>query len=349
VFVKISSLTPCALSLTVAAALMAGCSNGTSSVGGSSGMTPNGFQSPRTISINGMLITAAHPNFGVRNHLVPTVPDKNDKKKVLYQYAANFGDTSSLLVFDYPKSDKQIGSIGDISEIQGECTNVPFGAGKKTFWVTASGTDQIDEFKVGGSNPIKMLSTPSGDVPVGCGMDPATGNLAATIINTGAVVIYTKASGSGTVSQSPLIEAFFAGYDKGGNLYVDGFNNQGTFGLVELKKGSSTWETLSTSNSVEFPGQVQFDGKYVTVNDQEAHDILGYTCKGISCTLERTVLLTGSSDCDQTWIGNGVAFCPDAGNGDVEVYKYPAGGSPIATLTGTAGFASLLAIVQARK
>ncbi|MGA9419276.1 MAG: hypothetical protein WBV40_09005 [Candidatus Cybelea sp.] len=345
---KISSLTLYALSLTAAAALMAGCSNGASSVGASSGMTPNGFQSPRTISINGMLITAAHPSFGVRNHLVPMAPDKNDKKKALYQYAASFGD-GSLAVFDYPKSDKQIGSIGDISEVQGECTNVLFGAGKKTFWVTVSGTDQIDELKVGGSSPIKTLSAPSGDVPVGCGIDPATGNLASTIINNGAVVIYAKATGSGTVSQSPLIEAFFAGYDKGSNLYVDGFNNQDAFGLVELKKGSSTWETLSTSNSVEFPGQVQFDGKYITVNDQEAHDIFGYTCKGTSCTLERTVSLSGSSDCDQTWIGNGVAFCPDAGNGDVEVYKYPAGGSPIATLTGTSGFASLLAIVQARK
>jgi hypothetical protein len=274
-------------------------------------------------------------------------PDKNDKKKALYQYAASFGD-GSLAVFDYPKSDKQIGSIGDISEAQGECANVLFGAGKKTFWVTASGTDQIFEFKVGG-NPIKTLNTPSGDVPVGCGIDPATGNLVATIINTGAVVVYPKASGSGTVSQSPLIEAFFAGYDKGSNLYVDGFNNQDEFGLVELEKGSSTWETLSTSNSVEFPGQVQFDGKYVTVNDQEAHDIFGYTCKGTSCTLKRTVSLSGSSDCDQTWIGNRVVFCPDAGNGDVEVYKYPAGGSPIATLTGTATFAGLLAIVQARK
>jgi hypothetical protein len=345
---KVSSLKPYALSLTAAAAFMAGCSNGASPVGASSGVTPNGFQSPRTMSINGMLITAAHPNFGVRNHLVPMAPDKNDKKKALYQYAASFGD-GSLAVFDYPKSDKQIGSIGNISEAQGACANVLFGAGKKTFWVTASGTDQIDEFKVGGSNPINTLSAPSGDTPVGCAIDPATGNLASTIINNGAVVIYTKASGAGTVSQSPLIEAFFAGYDTDSNLYVDGFNNQDDFGFVELKKGSSTWETLSLSNSIEFPGQVQFDGKYITVNDQEARDIFGYTCKGTSCTLKRTVSLSGSSDCDQTWIGNGVAFCPDAGNGDVEVYKYPAGGSPIATLTGTATFAGLLAIVQARK
>ena len=69
------------------------------------------------------------------------------------------------------------------------------------------------------------------------------------------MVLYANASGSGTVSQSPLIEAFFAGYDTGSNLYVDGFNNQGEFGLVELKKGSSTWETLSLEQLDRVPGQ----------------------------------------------------------------------------------------------
>jgi hypothetical protein len=329
--VKLAILTGYASGVAAAAAMMAGCSSsGGPSYNAPSGVTQYIVHYPRTISINGMLITAAHPKLGVRNYVVPLTPEKQNKKKTLYQYEAT---SSELLEFDYPKSDSPIGETG--SGVQGECTNVIFGAGKKTFWVTASGTDQVDEFKVGGSMPIKTLTTPSGDVPVGCGMDPATGNLAATIINTGAVVVYPKASGSGTVSQSPLIEAFFAGYDKGSNLYVDGFNNQGTFGLVELKKGSSTWETLSTSNSVEFPGQVQFDGTYITVNDQEAHDIFGYTCKGTSCSLKRTVSLSGSSDCDQTWIGIGVVFCPDAGLATGSVYKYPAGGSSIATLSGT--------------
>jgi hypothetical protein len=343
---KISRLTLYALCLTVAGALMAACSNGASSVGAFSGVTPNGFRLPRTVSINGVPITAAHPNFSLRSHFVLTMGDMHNKRKALYQYASNFGE-GSLLEFDYPKSDKEIGEITyGVSEAQGECANVLFGAGKQTFWVTASGADEIEEFKVGGRSSIKTLSTPSGDVPVGCAMDPATGNLATTIINTGAVVVYTKASGSGTVSQSPLIEAFFAGYDKGSNLYVDGFNNQDAFGFVELKKGSSTWETLSTSNSVEFPGQVQFDGKYITVYDQEAHDVFGYTCKGTNCTVKRTVSLSGSPDCNQTWIGIGDLFCPEAG-GDVEVYKYPAGGSPIAILSGT--YAELFGIVEARK
>jgi hypothetical protein len=37
----------------------------------------------------------------------------------------------------------------------------------------------------------------------------------------------------------------------------------------------------------------------------------------------------------QTWIAQNVVYCPDAGNEDAEVYAYPAGGSAIATLTGS--------------
>jgi hypothetical protein len=314
---RISRLLTCALVLGAAAVMTTGCGGGTEA---------------SSFGVN--------PNLGLRSDVVPVMPDKH-KKKMLFQYE---GTSSGILEFDYPKSDRSIGEIGGVA--QGECTNVIYGAGKQIFWATDSGTDQIDEYRVNGSRPIKTLSTPSGDVPVGCAMDPGTGNLAATIINNGAVVIYANASGSGTVSQSPLVEAFFDSYDKNGNLYVDGFNDQGAFGLAELEKGSSTWETLTTSNAIEFPGQVQYDGTYMTVNDQEAHDIFGYTCKGTSCKLKRTVSLSGSSDCDQTWIANGIVFCPDAGNVDGEVYKYPAGGSPVAILT---GYGSPLAIVEVRE
>jgi hypothetical protein len=144
-----------------------------------------------------------------------------------------------------------------------------------------------------------------------------------------------------------LIEVFFPGYDKSGNLYVDGFNSGGTFGFVELPKGKSTWITL-TGASVEFPGNVQFDGKYITVNDQEGHAIYGYTCSGTSCTLERIVSLNGASDCDQTWIAKGYVICPDAGNNGVEIIKYPAGGI-IAHLGGSEGFSEPLGSVQAEK
>ncbi|MGA9273285.1 MAG: hypothetical protein WBV67_07350, partial [Candidatus Cybelea sp.] len=203
--------------------------------------------------------------------------------------------------------DASIGSISGVMEAQGECTNALFGSGKKTFWVTSSTSTPgaIDEFKVGGTSPIKSLSVPSGDIPVGCAMDPSTGNLVATIINNGAVVIYKKASGKGTVSQTPLIEASFAGFDKGGNLYVDGLNSNNAFGFVELKEGRSRWKTLSLSNSAS-GGSVQYDGKYVTINDQQARAIYGYACSGTTCTLKRTVSLGCGG---QSWIAKGYVIC----------------------------------------
>jgi hypothetical protein len=332
---KISNLAKYAIGITAGAAMLAACSsNGGSSLAptGSTAGAPSVSHVGKTIMVNGLLLTAAHPNLaGLRGSPISPDKKKHHKKKAADQYISDFGN-SEVFEFSYPKHDSSIGDITGIENAQGECTNVTSGVGKKTFWVTASGSEAIDEFDVNGTSPIKTLTTSAGE-PVGCAIDPATGNLAATIIENGEVVIYAKASGAGTVTQSPLIEAFFATYDKNSNLYVDGFNDEDEFGLVELKKGSSTWETLSTSNSIEFPGNVQYDGKYVTVNDQEAHDIFGYTCSGTSCTLEQTTALDGSSDCDQTWIAKGYVICPDAGNDDGEIYKYPAGGSIVATLT----------------
>jgi hypothetical protein len=72
-----------------------------------------------------------------------------------------------------------------------------------------------------------------------------------------------------------------------------------------------------------------------------------YTVSGTTATLKGTVLLSGASDCAQTWIATGVVYCGDAGNGDGEVFKYPAGGSAIAVLTGN--FDEPLGVVAAKK
>lgn len=330
---KLLTLSTPALGLTVAAALMAGCSsNGDTSYGAPSGLTPNGFHSPRTVSMNGLLITAAHPNFSARNPRVPMAPEKPYKKKGLYQYASDYD--GSLLEFDYPKSDAQIGEITGLNAPGGECADILYGAAKRDFWVTVSGSYQLAEFALGGKKPIKTLSVGSGGEPASCAMDPTTGNLAATLFG-GGVVIFQNASGSGTLLATNL-ETYFAGYDSHGNLYVDGFDNQNQTTMAVLPKGSSQFKTLALSNSVEFPGAVQYDGTYITLLDQEAEAIYGYACRGTSCTLKRTVTLSGASDCVQTWIGVGAVFCPDAGLNEANVYKYPAGGSSIATLSGSA-------------
>lgn len=332
---KVSSLANYALAITMGAALLAGCSsNGGSSLAPSgTGMSRLGHIG-RVVTVDGHMQTAEHPNLGVR--VVTDGSPGAKKKKPTDQNISNFS-SSNVAVFECPHHKcAQIQTISGITSAQGECTNVLFGSGKKTFWVTSSTSapGAVDEYKVGKTDKlVTTLNTPSGDIPVGCAMS-TTGDLVATSIGNGKVTLFKGAKGTGTDLQTPLVEAFFPGYDKSGNLYVDGFNASFLPALVELPKGSSSWTTLS-GVSIGFPGGVQFDGKYITVNDQTNHVINGYTCSAGSCTLKQTTPLTGASDCDQTWIAKKYVICPDAGNNNAAEYPYPKGGSAIHQLTGS--------------
>jgi hypothetical protein len=323
----------------VALAMLSACGGG--STVAPSGATLNATYVGRTLFVNGRPVTAA------RLSPLPTyatiVPDRRAMSKTFEYVFNDYGSYASI--FDYPKSTKEIGMIaGDGGQ---GCTNVLYGYGKKIFW-NVGGPTQITEYKVP-ETPIKTLSLPN-SFPTSCAMD-AGGDLAVGIydgsasVGDGDVVIFKNASGSGTVYTTPLEEEFFDGYDNQGNLFADGFNSN--FALVELPKGSSKFQTITTSNTVQFPGSVQWDGKYLTVFDQETSETYRYTVSGTTATLKNTIQFTGASDCAQTWIVKGLLYCGDAGNGDGEVFKYPAGGSPIAVFTGS--FDVPLGVTAAKK
>ncbi len=316
---------------TAALAILSAC--GGSSVVAPSTAALNATYIGRTLSVNGRPVTAA------RLSALPTyatiLPDA--KKSKDYEYVINdYGSYASI--FDYPTSTKQIGTINDVGG-QG-CTDALYGYGKKIIWIVA-GQSQIEEFQV----PSKLLKTLSVNYyfPSSCAMD-SSGDLAVGILYAsgaggGDVVIFKSASGSGKAYTTPLDEEFFDGYDNQGNLFADGFTgDRSNFALVELPKGSTKFVTIQTSNSVDFPGSVQWDGAYLTVFDQDTDDIYQYTVSGTTATLKGTVSLSGASDCAQTWIVKGLVYCGDAGNGDGEIYKYPAGGSPAAVFSGNFDF-----------
>jgi hypothetical protein len=225
-----------------------------------------------------------------------------------------------------------------------------YGYGKKIFWNAGRTNDLITEYKV----PEKLLRSLSLDYTYtsSCGMN-TSGDLAVGVLignsggSAGQVVIFKNAKGSGTVYNTPLSEEFFNGYDAKGNLFADGFLESGSFGLVELPKGSSKFVTIKTSNSPDFPGSVQWDGTYVTVFDQGTAQTYQYTVSGTTATLKTTIQYTGASDCAQTWIVKGLLYCGDAGNNGGEVFKYPAGGSPLAVFTGE--FDEPLGVTAAKK
>lgn len=178
----------------------------------------------------------------------------------------------------------------------------------------------------------------------------AKGDLAVGILagaNTGDIVIFKKATGTGTWIPTPLAQEYFDGYDAKGNLFFDGFTKASQFGFFEIPRGTSTVKAIATSNAVEFPGSVQWDGTYMVVTDQLANAMYRYAISGTKATLKGTVTLSGSGDCAQTWIVTGLVYCGDASTDGGEVFNYPAGGSPAAVLQGS--FATPLGVVAAKK
>jgi hypothetical protein len=257
--------------------------------------------------------------------------DGTGKSKLFEYIVDNYGSYASI--FDYPKSDKQ---IGEINNVGGQaCTNVLYGYGKKLFWIVAA-YNQITEYAVP-KTPIKTLSLPLGESPSSCALDPS-GDLVVGILSgshSGDLVIFKNASGSGgTPISTPLATEFFEGYDNRGNLFFDGISRENGSQLDEMPKGGTKIKTITTSNTIGLPGSVQWDGTYLTVTDMDASSMYRYTVSGAKATLKSTVSLSGASECTQTWIATGIVFCADAGNDDGEIFKYPAGGPPIATLKG---------------
>jgi hypothetical protein len=290
----------------------------------------------KTLFVNGRPVTAARlpsamPRFAT------ILPDRRRRHKK-FEYIFSFYGTYAS-VFDYPRSTQQIGSIYGAGG-QG-CTNALYGYGSKIIWNAGRTNNLITEYQVGSNKVLKTLST-SYSITSSCAMN-TSGDLAVGVLlgNSygpgGQVIIFKNASGSGTVFNTPLYKEYFDGYDPNGNLFADGFDTSYNFALVELPKGSSTFKTITTSNSVQFPGSVQWDGTYLTVFDQLTSETYQYTVSGTKATLKNTISYSGVGDCAQTWIVKGLLYCGDADNGG-EVFKYPAGGSPLATFSGNFDF-----------
>jgi hypothetical protein len=211
-------------------------------------------------------------------------------------------------------------------------------------WIVNDGAQQIVEYAHGGTSPIATLSD-SGEYPEGCSVDPTSGNLAVTNFYSatggGSVSIYTGAKGTPQTYTDPtIVEYRFCGYDSHGNLFVDGVTASSTFAFAELPKGSGTFTDIPLDQKVEWPGGVQWDGKYVAVGDTDAGVI--YRVNGAKGQIKGTTSLSNSDYVNQFWIvvpllgkshKNLNVVAPSQDGGDVGLYAYPAGGAPTATIS----------------
>ena len=206
------------------------------------------------------------------------------------------------------------------------------------------------EYKHGGKTHVAAVQDPGSGAHTGCSVDPATGNLAVTSYGVsssggGAVAIYAHAKGKPQHYTDSKIPHFnFCGYDPKGNLYADGTDAaQSQFHFAELSKGAKTFENIKlTGGLIYYPGNVQWDGKYVAVGDQ---NIGGFDVSAIYQTtgaggkiVHKTPLddpTDGSAeDIVQFWIDGKTVVGPNNYGSDAGFYKYPAGGKPTKTIKG---------------
>jgi sugar lactone lactonase YvrE len=247
-------------------------------------------------------------------------------------------ETGDVYVYDYA-NDALVGTLTGFNEPQGECVDA-----SGNVWIANTKATEMVEYAHGGTSPIATISDP-GEYPVGCAVDPTTGNLAVTNIYTtvgahGDLAIYTRASSAPKrYTDSNFLYYYFCGYDPKGDLFLDGSNNDGAFQFAKLPAGSSTFAAITLDKTVYFPGGVQWVGKVVAVGDQGYLDeslsaIYRIHLSGDYGTILTTGYLTGAEDVSQFFIRGRRVVGPDLDLGFTGVWHYPLGGRAIKTING---------------
>lgn len=238
-----------------------------------------------------------------------------------------YGD---VYIYTYPKG-KLVGTIANLQFPSGMCVDK-----KQDVFVTQlDGTREILEYKHGGTTPIATLQD-SKEFPIGCSVDPTTGNLAvANELGTyggGSVSIYIGAAGTGQgpYTDSAFHEIWFCGYDNQGNLFIDGVNTSDEFEFAELPKGTTQFTNIALNQKFRWPGGIQWDGKYVAVGDREGGVI--YQTNGAGGQVIGSTKLDGAGIVSQFFIDGKTVIAPN--NGTAMFFKYPKGGEPSKTIDG---------------
>lgn len=260
------------------------------------------------------------------------------KGALLYVSDSLLGD---VFAFTWPKM-RLIGNLSGLHFPQGECVDT-----NGNIWIANTKRAEMVEFAHGGVKPIKTLSD-RGQYPCSCSIS-ANGDLAVTNIlskqkggyGSGSLSIYRAASGRPKIfADTGIVKVFFDGYDSRGNVFIDGQDGSGAFSIAEFNGKSFVALTVSGA-TINSPGAIQVTGTRVNVEDQlgsEGNSVMYQTkLQGTTLTVDATAQLDDGTDCVGSWIDGVRArqrlICPNGGSPpSINVYRYPAGGSPLTAL-----------------
>jgi hypothetical protein len=195
-----------------------------------------------------------------------------------------YSEGENVYVLSFPQG-KIVGTLEGLDGPQGVCSD-PAG----NVFVTVSYTENVVEYAHGGTEPIATLGD-YGYSPLGCAIDPVSGNLAVANVaafneSAGTVAIYTGASGKPADYTAPgFTEYQWCAYDGAGNLFVDGND-----GLTEMPEGAQSFTDVSLN--VTGAG-LQWDGQYLALVNPYSKVVYRVAVAGSSGTVVRTVKFRG--------------------------------------------------------
>lgn len=300
-------------------ALLTGCTNGSNS------------------AVPSRLDTATHANRGASWMRAGA----KLAKRLLY---VSDQTTNSVFVYDYP-SGTEVGDLTGMDEPSGQCVDA-----RGDVYVTNSGSGETDEFAHGGTAPIATFN--SKGYPAGCSVD-AAGDLAVTNTETpisgGNIYVWTGGKGHPKTyqEQHACYYLWAASYDDQGNLVAQAeYDRSGTVVICAVLKGAKRMTVLPFNATIEYAGDTTWDGKYFALDVQgDTTSIIRATLRG-SKLIEKGVtnlygncrenyldivqpFIVGAKNTplnrtQGTQVVGGNLLCSDA----VDIWKYPAGGSP---------------------
>jgi hypothetical protein len=231
-----------------------------------------------------------------------------------------------VYVFSYPGL-KPVHRLS-VPKPEGLCSD-----SKGDVFVTAWNDDhpEILEYAHGAMSPMQTLQDTGYD-PTGCAVDATTGDLAVANSPAGNLAVYKSASGTPATYTSPdFSEIDYCGYDDRGNLFIDGEDQQGYLvSLGELPKGKKHIVTLRLKEDTGLPGEVQWDGQYVTLANPSNSVLYRLKVAGLSVKVVSATSLRGyQAHLVQSWIQGGTIMAQYGEEPtQLGLWQYPRGGKP---------------------
>ena len=240
------------------------------------------------------------------------------------------GNAGFVYIFSFPKG-KLVGTLTGFQEVSGVCADI---AGN--VWVANSADFDLIEYAHGGTLPIATL-TDYESYPFSCSVNRENGDLAVSNIfsikqgEVGSIAVYPSATRTPKLyTDSKFLEYYFLAYGPERKIYFDGNGYGSNFEMARLYRGAFTPIVISGA-TIPSPGGVQYAEGSLTIGGADSSgDAIIYRITDQGVVTGGTTLL-GAFGCMGYEIWKTYVICASS-NGNVPIYKYPAGGSPIETV-----------------